>query len=105
MNQYHSELHSYISYEYSDYSGKALKAGETVAFYVTIKYANGISDTSNRLQDLNVDITVTLEDDDGNTVEETISVNPKTGDKIYTYITIFAVSVIALIVFTVLSKN
>lgn len=96
---------SYISYEYSDYSGKALKAGETAAFYVTIKYANGVSDISNRLQNLNVDITVTLEDDYGNTVEETISVNPKTGDKIYTYITIFAVSVIALIVFTALSKN
>ena len=94
-----------ITYEYSDYSEKSFKAGETASFFVTIKYSNEVIDTSKRVQDSDVDIIVTFEDDLGNTATETISVNPKTGDNVMKYVTIFLVSAFALAILILSNKK
>ena len=96
---------SFVSYDYSESINTLLEANGSADIFVTIKYANGNGDTANRTQDMNVDITITLEDYNGNTVDETITVNPKTGDQVTVYMIMFGVSFVLLIVFAVLSKK
>lgn len=95
----------YISYEYSGYSDTELKANSSAELYVTVKYLKGVDDVANRIQDMDLAITVTMEDETGKTVTETISLNPKTEDSIVKYMIILFASILALIILTVSGKS
>lgn len=93
----------YITYDGSESIGTKVEADSSAVIYIVAKYSKAVDDIAKRNQDMNVDFEITLEDDLGNT--ETIGLNPKTGDSIIIYMTMFGVSTLALIVFIVLSKN
>lgn len=93
-----------ISYEYSDYSNTDIGANSTTELYVTVRYSKE-ADVTNRIQEMDVKFDVILEDDDGNVVTGTISVNPKTGDSIIVPVIIFSASAIAIVVLGVASKK
>lgn len=114
---------SFVSYDYSENVNTLINANESADIYITIKYANGNNDIENRFQNMNVDINITLgdplEDYNENTVDETITINsktgdsadntisenPKTGDYVIIYMILFGVSLIAIITFVILRKK
>ena len=98
----------FITYDYSDFEGKELKADETTDLYVTVKYLKEVEDVTKRTQEMNVEINVTLEDDAGNVVTEDIKINsnnPKTGDPITVYMTTAFISAVGLIILVIAGKN
>ena len=93
----------YITYDGSESIGTKVEADSSAVIYIVAKYSKAVDDIANRNQDMNVDFEIILEDDLGNT--QSIGVNPKTGDSIIIYMTMFGASALALIVFIILSKN
>ena len=91
----------YISYIYDSYEGTKLNSKEETTFEVTEKYVQEIGEMSKRNQYFSVNITFTLEDEQGNVIETVIPVNtssnPKTGDNVGMYITTSVASLIMLI--------
>lgn len=90
-----------VSYVFDNYEGVEINSKEEITFEITAKYMQEAS-ISSRNQDFSANISFTLEDKEGNIVNKKIPVNnisnPKTGDNIETYITIFAISFIMLII-------
>ena len=104
-----SNENEYITYEYSDYD-KEIKAGETAEFSIKVTYSTeakyldgGMEDVS--IQEMNVEIEITLEDAEGNEVTEKVILNPKTGDPIVKYIIVFSISVVGCVTLIVLHKK
>ena len=98
----------FITYDYSDFEGKELKANETADLYVSVKYLKELEDVTKRTQEMNVEINVTLEDYDGNVVTEDIKINsnsPKTGDPITIYMTTAFISAVGLIILVTTGKK
>lgn len=95
----------YISYEYENYLNTEIKANSSAELIVIVKYLKENDNIENRNQKMNVDINVTLEDEDGNVANGTLSINPKTGDSVLKYIIILAIFVVALIITNVLGKK
>lgn len=90
----------FISYEYPDYAKTEIDADGSVDILVTIVYSKE-ADEQNKVQDLSVDISLTLEDESGNIVTEKVYLNPKTGDSIIVYIIMLPVSLVAITVLTI----
>ena len=57
------------------------------------------------IQEMNVEIEITLEDAEGNEVTEKVILNPKTGDPIVKYIIVFSISVVGCVTLIVLHKK
>ena len=112
-----NNTNEFISYDYTDFQGTALKANGSADLYVTVKYLKELEDISKRTQEINAIINVTLEDDAGNVKKEDIAVNnssndkkeatiankvagdkPNTGDSISLYFYTAIISAIAIIV-------
>lgn len=90
----------YVNYEYSKYEGIALQPNEEKTFEITAKYVKEVTDISKRDQSFKTIFTFTLEDSNGNIVNQNIttSSNPKTGDNILIYIITAVISLIALVI-------
>ncbi|MBQ3409715.1 MAG: InlB B-repeat-containing protein [Clostridia bacterium] len=90
----------YISYIYDGCEGTKLNSKEETTIEVTEKYITE-GHISNRNQNLSVNITFTLEDENGNVIDTTIPINtssnPKTGDNVGVYISIASISFIMLL--------
>ena len=84
----------YVSYEYNSYANTLVKAGDSIDFVVTAKYANAVTDKNARAQATNVKFFLKFTDIDE---PEAISVNPKTGDNIMTSVVVLAISAAGLI--------
>lgn len=98
----------FITYDYSDFQGRELKANESVDLYVTVKYLKEIEDVTKRTQEMNVELNVTLEDETGNVVTEGIKFNgnnPKTGDPITLYMSTAVISAVVLIILITKGKK
>lgn len=98
----------FITYDYSDFEGKELKANETADLYVSVKYLKELEDVTKRTQEMNVKINVALRDESGNIVTEDIKINsnnPKTGDPITIYMTTAFISAVGLIILVTTGKN
>ena len=95
----------YISYIYDSYEGTKLNSKEETTFEITEKYVQAIGEMSKRNQSFSVNITFTLEDEQGNVIETTIPVNtssnPKTGDNVGMYIATSVASLIMLILLSI----
>lgn len=89
----------YISYVYDSYEGTKLNQNEEITIKITEKYENGVEDISDRDHTFNVNFSFTIEDEEGNVSETSISMNnPKTGDNLGIYVTTSLVSLAVLIV-------
>ena len=90
----------YISYIYDGCEGTKLNSKEETSIEVTEKYITE-SSISDRNQNFSVNITFTLEDENGNVIDTTIPINtssnPKTGDNVGVYISIASISFIMLL--------
>lgn len=90
----------YISYVYDGCEGTKLNSKDETTIEVTEKYITE-SSISDRNQNLSVNITFTLEDENGNVIDTTIPINtssnPKTGDNVGVYISIASISFIMLL--------
>lgn len=95
----------FISYTYDNYEGTKVNAQEETTFEIIQKYVQEC-DFESRDQSFQFNITVTLEDENGDIVEKTIPVNtnPKTGDNIGIYITILLVSITILVFLSTKNK-
>lgn len=82
-----------LEYTYDDLSNVKLSSGEEKTFVLQIKYLNDISGLT--ITDKAVNLTLTYEKEDGKVVTQKL-VNPKTGDDIYKYIIMGAISLIGL---------
>lgn len=93
----------YISYIYEGCEGTKLNSKEETTIEVTEKYI-AESSISDRNQNLSVNITFTLEDENGNVIDTIIPINtssnPKTGDNVGVYILIASISFIMLLLLT-----
>ena len=66
----------YIDYEYGDYTETKLNSKETATFEIVAKYVKKIDNLANRIQKVKVSFIFELEDSQGNTKEEKLTVNP-----------------------------
>ena len=66
----------HVSYTYANYAGKKVNAQEEFTFELTEKYALENNDVSNRNQNLSVTLTFEIEDQNGNSNETIIPINP-----------------------------
>lgn len=66
----------HVSYTYGNYVGKKVNAQEEFTFELTEKYALENNDVSNRNQNLSVILTFEIEDQNGNSNETIIPINP-----------------------------
>ena len=89
-----------LSYEFDSYRGVDLKANSTLDLYVRVKYNEEIED--DKEFDNKVTFIFTLVDASGD--EEEIVV-PITGDKVYIYIALFVLSLIALLILAIISSK
>ena len=91
----------YISYVYDSYEGTKLNSNDEVTFEITEKYIKEVGDVTNRNQNFSVNITFTLEDEQGNVIETGLPINtssnPQTGDNIRIYISTAIASFLLLI--------
>ena len=102
-----NNVNSFISYDYSDFKDKEIKANETTELYVTVKYLKELDDVTKREQEMDVDIKISLEDEKGKIVTEEVKINsnnPKTGDSITPYVSGIIISA-AVLVFIAGKKN
>ena len=90
----------YISYIYDGCEGTKLNSKEETTIEVTEKYITE-SSISDRNQNFSVNITFSLEDENGNVIDTSIPINtssnPKTGDNVGVYILIASISFIMLL--------
>lgn len=91
----------YVKYEHDKYENIKINSGEEKEFLFTAKYFNGLNDISKRSQLFYSEFVFSLEDENGNKFEESISVNepvnPFTGDNINKYALIFLISFVILV--------
>ena len=85
----------YVSYEYSSYANTLVKAGDSIDFIVTAKYANAVTDKNARAQATNVKFFLKFADIDE---PEELAIAPNTGDNIMTSVVVLAISAAGLIV-------
>ncbi len=85
----------YVSYEYSSYANTLVKAGDSIDFIVTAKYANAVTDKNARAQATNVKFFLKFTDIDE---PEELAIAPNTGDNIMTSVVVLAISAVGLIV-------
>ena len=105
----------YIAYQYNNYEGTKINSKEEVTFELTQKYIQECMDMSDRNQSFSVNFYFTMEDENGNIVEEELPINepqeeasedilakvvsvPLTGDNIGVYITTATISLIMLVI-------
>ena len=89
----------YLDYTYDDLSNVELNGGDEKTFNLTITYKK--ETTNSNVTDKVVNLTLNYEKEDGTTGTTTITnnnkiTNPKTGDNIYKYIIMGAISLIGL---------
>ena len=89
----------YISYIHESYEGTKFNSKDEIEIEITEKYVKENTDISTRIQNISVNFKFVLEDENGNIVEKSISINknPYTGDNIQIYIVIFIISFILLV--------
>ncbi len=93
-----------VTYEYNYDKDEYILENDTMDVLLIVTYKKGITQINQRTQDQEVKILFYLEDEEGNTYEETITNNPKTNDNILIYI-ITAITSLILIVLIVFRKK
>ena len=88
---------AYINYLYDNYEGVEIKANDSVLLVVKSVYQNEVTDITKRDQEDSLKISLTLADEEGNIIDEDISVNPKTNDNIMFYVVLGGTSLFLLI--------
>lgn len=90
---------SNIKYEYSGYIGSLLKANGKMEISVKVKYNSAEKDIEKRIKEDKVVLTLKLIDKNGD------GINPKTGDYIFSYLSLFIASLSGLLVLYSLLKR
>ncbi|MBQ6285622.1 MAG: InlB B-repeat-containing protein [Bacilli bacterium] len=99
-----SNTNDNVTYEYNYDKDEYILENDTMDVLLIVTYKKGITQINQRTQDQEVKILFYLEDEEGNTYEETITNNPKTNDNILIYI-ITAITSLILIVLIAFRKK
>ena len=96
---------SNIDYEYTYTSGETIAANSTIDITVKAIYKTEVTDLTKRVQNQEFTISVITEDEDGNIVDNDITVNPGTWDNITIYITTLIISTGCLVLIYIKNKK
>ena len=101
-----NNVNANVLYTYDSYTNQTIGADSTLDIILTATYKNELTNINNRDQNNSFKLSIELIDEEGNVVVDDITVNPRTGDNMMTYIITGIISLIGLILlFKFKSKN
>ena len=105
-NNANNNANNNVLYAYDSHADETIGAGASFDVVLTATYKNEVTDMNERDQANSFNLSFTFVDENGNVVTDDVTINPRTGDNIMTYIITGIISLIGLILlFIFKSKN